>query len=326
MPNLSRLRLFHLPVFVLTRALERASRLGEEDVVEARFVETEVGDADVLPIEGTHHIGEAGGPAREPDGHGAGLRGDLLPEAPEDAGYGVAFRALGRRRFDAGASDLGLQGLRSVFGYDLAPVDDPDPVGQHVGLLEVLGRQEHGDAILTRQPADLGPERAAALRVEARGGLVEEEYSRTVHQREGEVQTALHPARVAAHLPVGGLLEPDALQELLPAPPALLAREAVQRGLQVKVLAALQERVERRLLQRRPDSGPHLRPLVHDVVAGYGGRATRGRKERRQHQNGRRLPRPVRPQEAVDLAWLDAQVYAVDSPRALFELPDEVFD
>src|SRR5215211_3294856 len=116
MPNLSRLRLFHLPVFVLTRALERASRLGEEDVVEARLVETEVGDADVLPIEGAHHVGEAGGPAREPHGHGARLGGDLLPKLPEDAGYGVAFRALGRRRLDAGASDLGLQSLRGVLG------------------------------------------------------------------------------------------------------------------------------------------------------------------------------------------------------------------
>src|SRR5215218_10322501 len=114
MPNLSRLRLFHLPVFVLTRALERASRLGEEDVVEARFVETEVGDADVLPIEGAHHVGEAGGPAREPDGHDAGLGWDLLPETRKDARDGVALRVLGRRRLDAGASDLGLQGLRCV--------------------------------------------------------------------------------------------------------------------------------------------------------------------------------------------------------------------
>src|SRR5215212_4674375 len=112
----------------------------------------------------------------------------------------------------------------------------------------------------------------------------------------------------------------------MPTPLALLPREPVQCGLEAKVLAASQERIQRRLLQRRTYRGPHLRPLVHDVVAGHGGRATRGRKERRQHQNGRRLPRPVRPQEAVDLAWLDAQVYAVDSPRALFELPDEVFD
>jgi hypothetical protein len=47
---------------------------------------------------------------------------------------------------------------------------------------------------------------------------------------------------------IRGLLEPDALQKLLPAPLALFTREPVQRGLQVKVLASRQEGVERRLL------------------------------------------------------------------------------
>src|SRR5215203_7037963 len=112
----------------------------------------------------------------------------------------------------------------------------------------------------------------------------------------------------------------------MPTPLALLPREPVQCGLEAKVLAARQERIERRLLQRRPDRGPHLRPLAHDVVAGHGGRAARGRKERRQHQNGRRLPGPVRAEEAVDLTRLYTQVYPIDSPRSLPELPDEVLD
>src|ERR687889_1547022 len=100
----------------------------------------------------------------------------------------------------------------------------------------------------------------------------------------------------------------------------------MQCRLEAKVLAASQERIKRSLLERRADSGPHLRPLVYDIVAGHGSLATRGRKERRQHQNGRRFSRPVRPQEAVDLAWLHPQVNAVDGPRSLPELPDEVFD
>ena len=36
--------------------------------------------------------------------------------------------------------------------------------------------------------------------------------SRPVHEREGEVEAALHPARVPAHPPVGGLLQPDAFE------------------------------------------------------------------------------------------------------------------
>ena len=48
--------------------------------------------------------------------------------------------------------------------------------------------------------------------------------SRAVHQREREVEAALHPARVAAHLAVGGLAQADAAEQLVralaPARPA----------------------------------------------------------------------------------------------------------
>ena len=84
-------------------------------------------------------------------------------------------------------------------------VDDPDPVGEHVGLLEVLRRQEHRHAVLAREPGDLLPEGRAALRVEPRGRLVEEEDARPVDEREGEVEAALHAAGVAADLAVGGV-------------------------------------------------------------------------------------------------------------------------
>src|ERR671913_286203 len=243
MSRTSPVHLVHPTLIVRPGAFQRAPRLGEEDVVEAGFIETEIGDADLLPIQGAHHVGETGGPAGEPDGHGAWLGRDLLPEPPKYAYYRVALRTLGRRRLDTGASDLGLQGLRRVLGDDPAPVDDPDPVSKHVGLLEVLRRQEHSDALIAREPADLGPESAATLRVETSRRFVEEEYLRTVHQRESEVEAALHPARVAAYFPVRSVFEPDALQEFLPTPLALLPREPVQCGLEAKVLAAGQERI-----------------------------------------------------------------------------------
>src|SRR3712207_2888673 len=92
------------------------------------------------------------------------------------------------------------------------------------------------------------------------------------------------------------------------------------------VLPAREKRVEGRLLQRRPDGGPHLRPLPHYVVAGDACRAARRREQRRQHEDRRRLAGPVRSEKAVDLAGLDAQVDAVDRPRSLPELPDEPLD
>ena len=62
---------------------------------------------------------------------------------------------------------------------------------------------------------------AAALRVEAGGRLVEEQDPRRVDEREREVQPALHAARVAADAAVGRLGQPDALEQLLRAPPAV---------------------------------------------------------------------------------------------------------
>ena len=77
-------------------------------------------------------------------------------------------------------------------------VDDDDPVGEPVGLLEVLRREQHrraaGDELL-----DDRPQLGAAARVEAGGRLVEEQHRRAVHERGGEVEAAAHAARVGAH-------------------------------------------------------------------------------------------------------------------------------
>ena len=89
--------------------------------------------------------------------------------------------------------------------------------------------------------------------------LVEEEDPRPVDERERQVEPALHPARVAAHLAVGGLGRGRRGEELVRARAALRARERLERRLQAQVLAAGQERVERGLLQRGADPLPHLR-------------------------------------------------------------------
>ena len=105
---------------------------------------------------------------------------------------------------DGRLADLRLQLRRRALGDDPAVVDDPDAVGEHVGLLEVLRREEDGHALLAREPPDLVPERGAALRVEAGRRLVEEEDRRVVDQCEREVEPALHAARVGAHFAVAG--------------------------------------------------------------------------------------------------------------------------
>ena len=87
-----------------------------------------------------------------------------------------------------------------------------------------------------------------------------------VDEREREVEPALHAARVAADAAVGGLGQPDALEQLARARLARSALgEALQRRLEQQVLATGEDRVERGLLERRADRRAHLRALADDV-------------------------------------------------------------
>src|ERR687893_162822 len=145
---------------LLGRTLERPPCLLQEHVVERRLVEPKVRDLEVLRVQGAHDVGEA--TPVEADGDGPWLGGDLLPEATENPHYGCALSWLRGRRLDAGAPDLGLQRLRGVLGDDAPLVYDPDPVGQHVGLLQVLRREKDRHPVLAREAAHLRPHRVAA--------------------------------------------------------------------------------------------------------------------------------------------------------------------
>ena len=223
-------------------------------------------------------------------------------------------------------ADLRLQRLRRAASHDPAMVDDRDPVGEHVRLLEVLRGEEDGHAVLPGQARDLLPQVRAALRVEPRGGLVEEQDARRVHERERQVEPALHAARVAAHAAVGRVDQPHALEQRVAARAPLRLRDALQGRLEAHVVAPGEQRVERGLLQRGADRPPHRRPVVHHVVPRDTRAARGGRQQRGEHQHGRRLAGAVGPEEAVDLARLDAQVDPVDRAHAALELADEPLD
>ena len=163
-------------------------------------------------------------------------------------------------------------------------VDDPDPVGQDVGLLEILSGEEHGHALIMGQSRHLLPQRRPALHVETGGRLIEEQDSRGMHERQSKVQPALHPARVAADAPVGRLGQTDPLEQRLGATPPLGAREALKGRLEDEMFTPGEDRVEGGLLQRCADRGPHLRTLADDVIPTDGRSSARWRQQRRQHQ------------------------------------------
>ena len=147
-------------------------------------------------------------------------------EARQHLAHPLDLRLVARGRLDRRPADLRLERVGRALGDDLAGVDDPDPVGERVGLLEVLRGQEDGHALVAGEPRDLVPERGAALHVEAGGGLVEEEDAGLVDQRQREVEPPAHAAGVAADLAVGRLGEPDALDQLVAAAQRLVLRRS----------------------------------------------------------------------------------------------------
>src|SRR5439155_25159345 len=131
-------------------------------------------------------VGKAGLSRFQTNGDSLG-RAAGIPETGKDVGQSRRLLGIGWNRLDGRAADLGLELVRRPLGDDVAVVDDPDPVGENVRLLEVLRRQEDGYVVLAREPGDLFPESRTTLDVEPCRRLVEEEHARAMHERHREI-------------------------------------------------------------------------------------------------------------------------------------------
>ena len=133
-------------------------------------------------------------------------------------------------------------------------VEHGDPVGELVGLVQVLRGEEDRHAAGDQLADDL-PHRAPAARVEPGGRLVEEDDPRVADQRHGQVEPAPHAAGVGR----GGLLrrvrEVEPVEQLGGAAPALGPAQVVQVRHQEQVLLAGEQVVHRGELAGDPDRG-----------------------------------------------------------------------
>src|SRR5262249_12424768 len=145
-------------------------------------------------------------------------------------------------------------------------VDDHDPVGEFVRLVEILGGQQQGHAARD-QLADHVPHPQPAGRVEAGGRLVQEQHRRPGHQAGGEVEAAAHAARVLLEHPVGGVGQVELPEELGGPGFCLAAAQAAEAADHDQVLAAGQDLVDGGVLGGYADAALYLGCFFYDVVA-----------------------------------------------------------
>ena len=194
---------------------------GEEDLVQRRLAEGEVVDLDSGRVERSERFHQAVAGAVDADRHAAGGLVDLrlaVGEAPERHRDRSELIAPLGVHLDHVPSDATLELGRRAVGDRPAVIDDHDLAGQLVGLVEVLGREQHVRARVDEGP-DRVPELDAAPRIEAGRRLVEEQQPRLTDQARPEVEPPAHAARVGAHEPIGSLDESELFEHALRARP-----------------------------------------------------------------------------------------------------------
>jgi len=237
-----------------------------------------------------------------------------LEHAAEQARRLVALGRVEQPDAQRAAADGCLQASRRSLGDDLAAVDDRDAVGELIGLVEVLGAEQHRRA----QPgegADDVPHLVARARVQARGRLVEEHELGRDDDARREIQAPAHAAGEVLHEPSARLLEAEGPEQLVGPYARRLRSVAEQPAEQDEVLPGGQVVVDRGELAGQADEPAHGVGLGHDVVPEHPRAARVGTQERGEHPDRRRLAGAVGPEHAVHGAALDGQVDAVDGAR-----------
>ena len=111
-------------------------------------------------------------------------------------------------------TDRPLQGVGRVADEHLAVVDDREPSAEQVGLFHVVRREQDRRAGPV-ELADRLPQREAALRVETRGRLVEEQHVGTMGDRPRDLQPLRHAARERVRRRLGAVRELELLEQLV---------------------------------------------------------------------------------------------------------------
>src|SRR5437016_8752036 len=173
-----------------------------------------------------------------------------------------------------------------------------------------MRREDHG--VPARERLDGRADLGDLFRVEADGGFVEDQDLGIAEDRLRESDPLPVALRQPADEPVLDVGDEAALHDLRDPAPTLGAPHALDLGDEVQVRRDAEVPVERDALREVADPPADLQRLAEHVVSRDLRRPARGGHEAGEDAHRRRLPRPVRAEEAHDLARRDAERHVPD--------------
>ncbi len=176
--------------------------------------------------------------------------------------------AVDRRREQHGHPSRrgGAQLAERAHGDQLSAAHEPDPLADAIDFRQDVRREEHGRPPGARELVHRLCERFDHQRIEAGGGLIEDEQRRLGHQRLNDAELALHPVRVVAHAPLQiEIADVEAAEQKLQ--PSRGRARIAQRGQEPQIARAGQLGIERHLSRQIADAAPRLEALSLTVEA-----------------------------------------------------------
>ncbi|EMY33032.1 phenol hydroxylase [Arthrobacter crystallopoietes BAB-32] len=223
---------------------------------------------------------------------------------------GVAFRAEAQLKHLAGGVLVDQRGGRA-FGHDPALVHDDQPVAELLGLVHVVRGEHQRDALLLESEEPV-PEDVPRLRVQAGGGLVQQQDLRLVDQRAGDGQPALHAAGERVHAGLGLVGELGELQQLVRLRPQVAVGQAEVAAVDDQVVADPDLVVEVVLLRHHAQVRPDLGAVAVRIQPHDGQLARGALRDAADHPHCGRLAGAVGPEQAEGLPRRDVEGDAVD--------------
>ncbi len=183
-------------------------------------------------------------------------------------------------------------------------IDNRDSLAKLVCLFHVMRRQKNR-LTFSVEFAQQIPHRAARLRIEPGGRLVEEQNRRIVHQRAPDLQSLNHAAGKTIDLFIGPIDQLEPFEQSSCSRLALLLRHAEIFGVEQKDLTRRQAAIKVVDLRHDADASLDRHRVLRHFKAFNSRRAAGRQNTRRQHANRRGLAGAVRTEQTKKLAARD---------------------